>query len=127
MRYVWIDSLCIIQDSPADWAYEATLMGAVYRSVVVTIVADAGKDAFAGLSSSNGRSDWCQRELLTEGSQHFARRFSHPMYNDDKMDNYLATHGLSGNETTWVERRAWTFQERLLSTRKLYFGAHELG
>lgn len=127
MRHVWIDSLCIIQDSSADWAHEATLMGDVYQNAVVTIVADAGKDAFAGLSSSDGRSEWRQHELHTEGSQHFARRFSHPTYNNDRMDNHLATHGPSGNETTWVESRAWTYQERLLSTRKLYFGAHEVG
>lgn len=127
MRYVWIDSLCIIQDSPRDWAQEATLMGDVYQNAVITIVADAGKDAFAGLSSSERRSDWCQRELLVGGSQHFARRFSHPMYNNEKMDNHQATHGPSGDDTTWVERRAWTYQERLLSARKLYFGAYELG
>jgi hypothetical protein len=39
IRYIWIDSLCIIQDSPEDWAHEAGLMHKVYRNAIVTIVA----------------------------------------------------------------------------------------
>jgi len=30
-RYMWIDSLCIIQDSRKDWEAEASLMGNVYK------------------------------------------------------------------------------------------------
>jgi Heterokaryon incompatibility protein (HET) len=39
MRYVWIDSLCIVQDSPEDWRKEAAMMHQVYRYAEVTIVA----------------------------------------------------------------------------------------
>ncbi|KAI0534223.1 heterokaryon incompatibility protein-domain-containing protein [Xylaria digitata] len=108
-RFVWIDSLCIIQDSPEDWAHEATLMGYVYQNSAVTIVADAGENAFAGLSSSERRSEWQQRELLA-GSQHYVRRFSHALYNDEREDNHPGSHGPSHDGTTW-----------------LYFGAYELG
>jgi hypothetical protein len=41
-RYVWIDALCIIQDSPDDWLCEASKMSSVFSGAVVTIaVADA--------------------------------------------------------------------------------------
>jgi len=30
-RYIWIDSLCIFQDSPTDWQQEANAMGDVYH------------------------------------------------------------------------------------------------
>jgi hypothetical protein len=30
IRYLWIDSLCIIQDSLEDWKHESLLMGFVY-------------------------------------------------------------------------------------------------
>jgi hypothetical protein len=39
LQYIWIDSLCIIQDSPADWQREAVMMHKVYRYAEVTIVA----------------------------------------------------------------------------------------
>lgn len=30
-KYLWIDSLCILQDDRADWELEASLMFKVYR------------------------------------------------------------------------------------------------
>ncbi|KAK0750915.1 heterokaryon incompatibility protein-domain-containing protein [Schizothecium vesticola] len=39
--YLWIDSLCIVQDDRADWAREASLMGDVYANALVTVAADA--------------------------------------------------------------------------------------
>jgi hypothetical protein len=37
--YIWIDSLCIIQDDPEDWKRQAALMHRVYRLACVTLVA----------------------------------------------------------------------------------------
>jgi hypothetical protein len=39
LRYIWIDSLCIIQDSPSDWDREAATMHEVYKYAEVTIAA----------------------------------------------------------------------------------------
>jgi hypothetical protein len=36
-RYLWIDSLCIIQDSREDWQVESGFMHLVYRNAVLTI------------------------------------------------------------------------------------------
>ncbi|PQE06307.1 HET domain pin-c2 protein [Rutstroemia sp. NJR-2017a BVV2] len=47
--YIWIDSLCIIQDSPEDWEREASLMGRVYSSAFCTIAAAASADGNGGL------------------------------------------------------------------------------
>jgi hypothetical protein len=38
-RYLWIDSLCIIQDDPQDWETEAARMPAIYGSATLTIAA----------------------------------------------------------------------------------------
>ncbi len=48
IEYIWIDSLCIIQDDPTDWAAEAAQMAHVYANAYVTISADAAKDTAAG-------------------------------------------------------------------------------
>jgi hypothetical protein len=39
IKYLWIDSLCIIQDDPKDWEFEAGLMHLVYRNAELTVVA----------------------------------------------------------------------------------------
>lgn len=39
VQYLWIDSICIIQDSKSDWEAESAKMGSVYRNAYFTIVA----------------------------------------------------------------------------------------
>lgn len=48
LAYLWIDSLCIIQDSPSDWQYESLTMHDVFRSSTCTIAAKWGSHANAG-------------------------------------------------------------------------------
>ena len=49
IQYLWIDSLCIIQDSPADWLHEGTLMGKVYKYSHCNIAATGAPDGQHGL------------------------------------------------------------------------------
>ena len=46
--YLWIDSLCILQDDPADWEAEAKLMGDVYLNAYLTISALSSEDDSSG-------------------------------------------------------------------------------
>lgn len=39
INHLWIDSFCIIQDNPDDWARESVTMHYVYRHALCTIVA----------------------------------------------------------------------------------------
>lgn len=55
IEYLWIDSICIIQDSPTDWAVEAAQMAHVYANAYVTISADAAADASAGFLQAPSR------------------------------------------------------------------------
>lgn len=49
IRFLWIDSLCILQDSAEDWAQEAGMMGDVYHNCLVNIAATAAQDSDGGL------------------------------------------------------------------------------
>ncbi|KAF2745114.1 hypothetical protein M011DRAFT_389521, partial [Sporormia fimetaria CBS 119925] len=49
LSYVWIDSLCILQDSTSDWADEAQRMAGVYGSASLNIAATASTSSDAGL------------------------------------------------------------------------------
>lgn len=55
LRYLWVDSLCILQDSREDWAHEAPLMASVYGNAYVTIAADAAKNTNAGFLTGSTR------------------------------------------------------------------------
>lgn len=51
ISYIWIDSLCIIQDSKEDWTYEAKRMGGVYLNGEFNIAATGYEDGLSGLFS----------------------------------------------------------------------------
>lgn len=48
IRHVWIDSLCIIQDSREDWEKEAAQMADVYSNAIFTVAASASADGRGG-------------------------------------------------------------------------------
>lgn len=55
LKYLWVDSLCIIQDSHDDWVSEATRMASVYENSYVTIAADAASDCRSGFLTKPAR------------------------------------------------------------------------
>lgn len=48
-RFLWIDSLCIIQDSKSDWETESQNMGRIYTNAALTIAAAAATSSDGGL------------------------------------------------------------------------------
>jgi len=48
LRYLWVDSLCIIQDDEDDWLREAGRMVAVYEGAYLTIAASVSSDGSGG-------------------------------------------------------------------------------
>lgn len=49
IRYLWIDTLCIIQDDHLDWEREASKMGWFYKNAYLTIAASSSSDDSSGL------------------------------------------------------------------------------
>jgi hypothetical protein len=49
LRYLWINSLCIIQDDINDWFRESQEMGLVYQYARITIAASHAHDGTEGL------------------------------------------------------------------------------
>jgi hypothetical protein len=52
IRYLWIDTLCIIQDDMKDWELESSKMGEVYANSYITIAASSSIDDSSGLFPS---------------------------------------------------------------------------
>ncbi|KAK0705660.1 heterokaryon incompatibility, partial [Lasiosphaeris hirsuta] len=49
IRYLWIDSLCIVRDDIDDWRAESAKMARVFESAFLTIMATGSRDGSAGL------------------------------------------------------------------------------
>lgn len=48
LRYIWIDSLCIIQDDSQDWLTEASKMADIYKHAVLNIAASSARNGNEG-------------------------------------------------------------------------------
>jgi hypothetical protein len=115
IRYLWIDSLCIIQDDKKDWEKEAAAMCSVYEHSYLTLAATGSPS-----DDQNFFSRASDREIkgtTMEGTPYhvFVRPcIPHPRY-------------WKAEGKTWpLLSRAWIYQERLLSPRVLHFGKEEL-
>jgi hypothetical protein len=51
-RYIWIDSLCIIQNDHQDWELESKNMASIYQNSILTIAASKSKDGDGGCFAS---------------------------------------------------------------------------
>jgi len=115
IQYVWIDSLCIVQDSPSDWESETRKMAAVYENAHFTIAASAAPDSTAGLFKS--REALHMVPIPYSGGQAGPRR---PVY------GYVEPNVAEALKTSPLSRRAWVFQEYFLSRRTVHFTKHGL-
>ncbi|KAK6074289.1 hypothetical protein SCUP234_08339 [Seiridium cupressi] len=104
-KYLWVDRLCIVQDSLArSWKLNAYNMDLIYGNADLTICAADG-DAAAGLHAmSPGTHNTKQCRGRVAGLNLMVTR---------PPEMYIRS-------SEWNER-AWTFQERLLSRRCLIF------
>ena len=48
LRYLWIDSLCIVQNSESDWAAHVEAMESIYENAHITLAAGASADDDGG-------------------------------------------------------------------------------
>jgi hypothetical protein len=123
-RFLWVDALCIIQDSPQDLDLQLAQMDLVYSLANATIVARGSMSSDSGLpgvSSPRSPRFGVHNEVTVNGwlsighwdilsSIHEECEEKHGSYADKKF--YI-----------W---RGWTFQEQILSTRCLEFSAQRM-
>lgn len=116
LRYLWIDSVCIIQDSMSDWERESSQMGSIYSNSMCTISAMASTDSSGGLFFERNPhlAQPCSINSQWEG-QH-PEKYSIVDYH--LWDSCITAAPLSS--------RAWAVQERLLAARVLHFGGEQL-
>jgi hypothetical protein len=125
IRYIWIDSLCIVQDDEEDWAAESVKMATIYENSYLTIAATAAtggtsgcftiRDSEAKLRHSH------QIRAPTETQQAIYVRRSPRSVHEGLGPEILGY----GNEMP-LTGRGWTLQENLLSRRVLNMCGEEM-
>lgn len=113
IRYLWTDSLCIIQDSAEDRKTECLAMASIYRNALLTIMMLDG--------DRHGPPSTPTHSATTNVSS--AKEYSIDMSSDKitSTEPPLSSH----SHDIW-DTRLWTLQERLLSKRLLYVTPHQL-
>ena len=112
LEWLWIDSLCIIQDGPdkhADWTRHVAQMGAIYAGAYVNIAASVSRNSLGG----------CFRERslgLCQPIQGYV----------GDVPCVLVEQSREHIKDWVINCRAWVLQERLLSLRVLHYGATDV-
>ena len=122
VRYLWIDSLCILQDpdDQSDWLKEALTMHKVYENAFCNLSATGAADSSQGLFFDR-RPEQSQPAEVTLTLRHFDPSVSAKGY---LMVEETAFHRQI--ESTPLQGRGWVFQERLLARRNLHFCCDQL-
>lgn len=115
LQYLWIDSLCIIQDDSRDWASETSKMGSIFHNAQLVVVAASSESTDSGLlplsTSSRLPQGGCASTSNTEGGLQIRQRIRH-------LRNACTS--------TPIATRGWTYQERLMARRCLIFANSEV-
>jgi hypothetical protein len=116
IRYLWIDAVCIIQDSKTDWEEQSAKMSQIYGDAWLNIAANG---------SANSNSGFLGKRNIQQ-----IRSCEHPsLFGSSGPKRAICYHipepekALAGDV---VETRGWCLQERLLSKRIIHFGPHEV-
>ncbi|KAF2967552.1 hypothetical protein GQX73_g6067 [Xylaria multiplex] len=125
IQYLWVDSLCIMQDSRDDWREQAALMHLVYSHALITIVATSATCCHDGFLERNIDSVPAAKVAYSAGGGQSASDDHRYMivYDYDNPLDIWRMHAINGSK--W-NTRAWTMQERSLSTRMIHFCRNKL-
>ncbi|KAK3377245.1 heterokaryon incompatibility protein-domain-containing protein, partial [Lasiosphaeria ovina] len=115
IQFLWIGSLCILQDIDDDWQREAPKMGGIYANAAITISADHAGQASEGCFNQQSRDNL---EKLDESAA-VETLYVSPF-------NIGTGITIPAIDNAVLATRGWTYQERILSSRILHYTKDQL-
>jgi hypothetical protein len=115
-RYLWIDSLCIVQGPGGDFSKEAKRMELVYSGANCVLAVNRAGSHYAGFLSPLKKRD-C---VTVTGREQNRSGASAPFYLCENIDDF-DSHVLK----TSLSSRGWVLQEHALARRTIFFTEHQ--
>lgn len=136
IRYIWIDSLCIMQDSESDWLLHTEEMSLIYQNCYLNLSFAAAANPQEGAfrhRNTDVLQECCAFSIIPGARYSFDTGIEDPRSSDKKkspakkreflkcsifapeLDFTISTSDLP------LSSRGWVVQERLLSPRVLHF------
>ncbi|KAG5658083.1 hypothetical protein KAF25_007034 [Fusarium avenaceum] len=112
--YLWVDRLCIIQDCQADKALEISKMATIYKNAEITLAAGTASQASEGFLGNS-------QNIAPYLPPH---KFDVPLENGSTGTVYFSGKLYEPNHP--LDKRGWTLQEYMLSSRMLIFSDYQL-
>ena len=116
IRYVWIDSLCIMQENIEDWARESGRMRAIYSNAYIVIAANHARSDSEGCFHERPARPETKVDLPELGEVHTQLLYPRDEYISSGMDF----------EAEPLSRRGWALQERVLARRILHYNTRQI-
>jgi hypothetical protein len=139
LQYLWVDSLCIIQDDEEDWKTEAPKMGDIYYGAFITIAAASSASGNQSFLQDRPvfcdpvpvkfygphKASWGRRMMSKVGVRRPDQLFAKLTWRTSSAEMVVA--GWSRTDP-WnycvpgpLSARGWTLQERVMATRIAHF------
>jgi hypothetical protein len=109
VRYLWIDSICIIQHDNEDWKRESVRMEQVYSNAKCVLAASSAGSTTDGFLRHTRK----PREFVTLTGPSGTKS-----YVCENIDNFK-----QDVEESVLSKRGWVLQERVLARRTIHFAA----
>lgn len=115
IQYLWIDSLCIIQDDEENWSIQSRFMGQIYERALFTSAASSAKSSTEGLFRVRKSLDLVRIPYYDPKSGKADRVLA---YIEPDLEKCISSSPLN--------QRARVMQEYFLSRRIVHFTTHGL-
>ncbi|PBK94673.1 HET-domain-containing protein [Armillaria gallica] len=112
LQFLWVDTLCILQDSREDKVREIAQMRRIFHDAYVTVIAACARKV------SDGFLHDCRVTMAEWGSTLL------PFCCPDGDIGTMQLRGLRTAPEEPVDERAWCLEERALSPRRLIYATH---
>jgi hypothetical protein len=120
IRYIWIDSLCIVQDDKIDWTTEAAKMSDVYFHATLVVSANSTPDCtIPSFHDQHYGSRYCQTTFRP-------RPGFGPCNEVYVRTSSVVNHMNQGRVSRPRDSRGWCFQESALARRELQLTSFEM-